>query len=119
MRFIERLATSLMLRLMRRRLVRKGFDVQKADKFLKLAVQDLEQSAEDALAWNKSEVETLSARLERRYDVGLAMNESANRAIAAKKAAGTERDIVQLTASQKLALKLQEETIQRAIRDHG
>jgi len=62
------------------------------------------------------EARILNDRLSRRYDPGQAVNEAANRAIAAKQAAG-ERSPDTLTAKQKLALQVQQQHLQRVIRD--
>lgn len=62
------------------------------------------------------EARILNDRLSRRYDPGMAVNEAANRAIAAKQAAG-ERSPDTLTDKQKLALQLQERTVAERIRN--
>ena len=61
------------------------------------------------------EARILNDRLSRRYDPGLAVNEAAKRAVNAKLAA-SERSPDNLTDKQKLALKLQEETLMERIR---
>lgn len=61
------------------------------------------------------EARILNDRLSRRYDPGMAVNEAANRAIQAKRAAG-ERSPDNLTDKQKLALKLQQDTVAERIR---
>lgn len=61
------------------------------------------------IKYQAGEVEMLEARLSRRFDPGMALNEAANRAMVQKQAA---RD-PQLTAGQLMALKVQEETVNR------
>lgn len=84
------------------------------------AVRHVSQTEQNAI-WNTvrkvvlyqaSEAEVLEMRLSRRYDIGMAMNEAANRAIAQKQAV---RD-PQLTGRQLVALKVQEEYLQRIVK---
>lgn len=59
--------------------------------------------------YQDTEAEFFKSRLERRYDIGLALNEAANRAIDAKK--------VYLTSNQRAALRLQQGTLQRWVNE--
>ena len=64
--------------------------------------------------WFHDETDILAARLTRRYDVGMAMNESTNRAIKAKAEMDLDPDpIRELTDKQKLALAFQEQYLKR------
>ncbi len=63
--------------------------------------------------WLTNETAIQSDRLARRFDLGLALNESANRAIAEKKALAEPR----LTDKQLAALKVQKEYLQRVVRN--
>lgn len=63
------------------------------------------------IEYQAGEVELLEDRLSRRFDIGMAMNEAANRAIAQKQAA---RD-PELTGRQKLALEFQKEYLQKVV----
>lgn len=112
---IEKLAAGVLVWFMRRRLERKGHDPQKAEGFLKRAICDVEAAAEDALVWNKTEIANLTPRLERRFDVGMAMNEAAQRAMQAKRENGTDREVQELSGTQKAALTFQQEYLQKLV----
>lgn len=67
--------------------------------------------------YQMSETEILTQRLGRRYDVGMAMNEATNRALKLKSELPTDpQPIRELTASQKMALKFQEEYLARIVK---
>lgn len=68
-------------------------------------------------AYQFTETEILTERLGRRYDVGMAMNEATNRALVLKAAMPTDpQPIRELTANQKMALKVQEQYLARIVK---
>lgn len=78
--------------------------------FLSAAKRELDQVETSVLAiieYRKSESDILNERLTRRFDVASAMNEAAQRAIAMKTAAKTDRDIQPLSGPQAMALEFQ------------
>jgi hypothetical protein len=66
-------------------------------------------------AYQATEADILNARLSRRFDPGMALNEAAERAIAAKKAAKAEHTIKELTPTQQKALEFQKQYLQRIV----
>lgn len=87
------------------------------DEVRRIAWREISAIRESILAhfdYQDREARILNDRLSRRYDPGQAVNEAANRAIAAKKAAG-EPSPDNLTEKQKLALRLQEQTVKERI----
>lgn len=93
--------------------IRRGWDATEARRIAKREIEAVPESILAHFVYQKSEADILSERLARRYDPGMALSEAANRAIAQKQAA---RD-PQLTSRQLAALKVQEETLNRAIRN--
>lgn len=73
-------------------------------------VKAVPETVDASLAYQNREQETLTVRLSRRYDIGMAMNEAANRAMADK---ATAR--LQLTPQQEAALKVQQDYLQRVV----
>lgn len=69
----------------------------------------------EAFSYHESEVKVLGERLGRRFDQGMALNEAANRAIAAKKTAETEGN--GLSSNQKAALEFQKQYLDRIVRN--
>lgn len=63
--------------------------------------------------YNASELSILTQRLGRRYDVAMALNEAANRALAAKKAA--KEHYFELSGFQQQALAVQKQQQQRTV----
>jgi len=92
-----------------------GFDVVETRRVAKREVDAIWDSLSAHLDYQTTEAQILNERLARRYDFGMAMNEAANRAIAAKKAAG-QPNPHNLTGFQERALELQKETLQRALK---
>ena len=74
----------------------------------------ISSNVQSFVKYQTDEAEILNARLSRRYDPGMAVNEAANRAIEAKKAA-REPSPDNLTAKQKMALEVQKQYLQRVI----
>ncbi len=73
------------------------------------------ETVEAGTSWQMNEQEVLKARLGRRYDLGMALNESANRALEAKAQAAVEAPI--LTTRQEAALKFQKDYLQRVVKN--
>ena len=76
-------------------------------------VNAVNESIRSSIEWHTSEVDILTARLTRRYDVGMAMNEATQRAMDARKAAWTDHDIIPMTGRQNAALAFQEMMLKR------
>lgn len=74
-------------------------------------VAEIPQNVREAMNYQDREQAVLKARLSRRFDLGLALNEAANRAIAEKQ----DLQKPQLSAKQQAALKFQEEYLQRVV----
>lgn len=72
----------------------------------------VQENIEAYASWLSSERAVLEARLNRRFDLGMALNESANRVIEAKKLA-REPNPDNLTGQQKAALEFQKQFLQR------
>ena len=75
----------------------------------------------ETLAWRRSEVDILTERLGRRYDVGMAINEATNRALEAKKIAKDQAlgevqgAVHQLSETQRKSMEFQKMMNQRII----
>lgn len=111
--FLNSLPGRIYIHFLVRGAIRQGWDATEARR---IAAREVAAAPESILAhfeYQRSEADILSERLARRYDPGMALSEAANRAIAQKQAA---RD-PQLTSRQLAALKVQEETLNRAIRN--
>ncbi len=109
--FIEKWSARVLVWALCRQAEGRNWDLQVARRVANREVRAISETIGAAACWHKSETEILTERLGRRYDLGMALSESANRAIAQKQAA---RD-PQLTERQKMALKVQEETLQRIV----
>lgn len=83
---------------------------EEAARIARREVDAIRDSLEGHFEFQASEQKILDARLSRRFDPGMALNEAATRAIAAKKEL---RD--QVSPSQKAALKVQQEYLQRIV----
>lgn len=111
---IERLARRLLIWAMDRRIAALcEFPPGNLYGVIEREVASIDTSIAVAAEWHFDEVEILTARLTRRYDVGMAMNEATQRAQAARRARGEEPDGPQLTANQKAALKFQVQYLKR------
>lgn len=92
--------------------VSHGLDREQAKGVIAREMAEIQTTAVKAFEFQLSEQNILSERLGRRYDLGMALNESANRALAQKKVAMTESEVPKLTGSQLAALKYQEKYLQ-------
>jgi hypothetical protein len=81
------------------------------EKHLQLELDGLYNMAATQAIWQRGEAEILDARLARRFDPGVALNEAFNRAVTAKRAL---RDLY--TDRQEAALKVQIDTLRRILR---
>jgi hypothetical protein len=93
-----------------------GLEREQTKKLIAREMDEIQITAVKAFEFQLSEQNILSERLGRRYDLGMALNESANRALAAKKAAKTEGEVPKLTGSQLAALRYQEKYLQDIVR---
>lgn len=81
-------------------------------RLVKRELTGIDENIEAYRSWLASEQTVLEARLNRRFDLGLALNESANRVIEAKKLA-REANPDNLTDKQKMALEVQRAYLKR------
>lgn len=81
-------------------------------------INDLPAIIREAVTFQKTEQQILSDRLGRSYDLGMALNESANRAIAQKQKAKQEAaGIMPLTDRQQMAFEYQKQYLQKIVRE--
>lgn len=93
-----------------------GYDVAETRRIVDREVKAIFDSLSGHLDYQYTEAGILNERLARRYDFSMAINEAANRAIAAKKAAG-QPNPHNLSNFQEASLKAQKETLQRALKN--
>lgn len=82
------LAERALVNIYLRRSARQGWNLPRAHQFVHDALVAIDTDLEAMSLFHKSEQQILSERLGRRYDPGAALNEAAERALAAKRAAG-------------------------------
>lgn len=95
----------------------RGWDPQVALNVTKQEANAIWGSVRKVITYRAGEVELLEDRLSRRYDIGMAMNEATNRAIAQKQEARQSESGLGLTDRQKLALKFQQEHLNRIVKN--
>lgn len=94
-----------------------GWDASDAWRIAKRELAAVPDSMNGHFAWLVSEREIITARLVRRFDIGLAMNEATNRALEERARLIAEEGISPeptpiLSETQRAALKFQEEYLQ-------
>lgn len=89
-----------------------GWDVGKARDVARREVWAVPESIRAYFLHQKTEADILTERLGRRYDLGSALNEAANRAMEDKR---VQREAQPLTATQEAALKVQREYLQHIV----
>lgn len=94
----------------------RGFDKAETKRIAVRELWVIPESIHRHFDFQDREQAILKERLGRRYDLGLALCESANRALAEKKATNTEHEVIPLSAKQQAALKFQEEYLQRIVK---
>jgi hypothetical protein len=113
--FLRRQAGRAYVALLVREAKERGFEPVKARRLAWSEVAAIPDTLVAHFDYQKSEATILSERLARRFDPGMAVNEAAQRAIAAKKAAG-QPSPDNLTDKQRLGLELQEQHLKEVIR---
>lgn len=113
---IEKYAARVFTWALVRQAERRGLNLHTARAVAQREVAAISATIRESECWQMDEQRILTERLGRRYDLGMAMNESANRALEAKKAAKAGADVPRLTAGQEAALKVQQETLERIVR---
>ena len=96
-------------------LIQEGMGAGKPKQAAARIAEQVVAGIAEAVRWQDGEQAILAERLSKRYDLGMALNESANRAMVAKRAAKTAEDAPQLTAAQLKALEFQKQFLQRVV----
>lgn len=95
---------------------RRGWDV-KAIQHVSMQEQNrIWDEVRRIVVWRESEAVRHEERLARRFDLGMALNEGANRAMAEKKTLGEHATAAGLTDKQRLALEVQAQYLNRVVR---
>ncbi len=93
----------------------RGIDLALARPSAQHFVERAKTDAMDAATWKHGEARIQQDRLSKRFDIGAALNEGANRAIGEKKALEQHAADSGLTSRQLAALKFQQEYLQRVV----
>lgn len=114
MNLIERLARRLLIWALDRRIARLcDFPPGNLYQVIDREIHAIEFSIATAAEWQWDETKILVDRLTRRYDVGMAMNESTLRAREARAKQGLDPEGPQLTGKQLQALAFQQQYLKR------
>lgn len=113
MRF-RRLLIKVILWTLKREAKAKGWNLKWSDKIADEEISAAIQNWRERLIYGKGEAWITAERLDRRFDLGMTLNEVANRAIASKAEARKEQIV--LSSRQLAALKAQEEYLACVVR---
>lgn len=108
---ITRVTSYLLSHLLLRQAIRAGRDKHEAKRIIDRELASILDTVSAHFIFQKHETVILTERLRRRYDIGLAMNESTQRAQKLREADGA-KDTPILSASQLKALKFQQQYLQ-------
>lgn len=93
----------------------RGFDKTETKRIAVRELWAIPESIHRHFDFQDREQVILKERLGRRYDLGLALCESANRAIKEKAKDGTFHEVIPLTAKQEAALEVQKKYLQNIV----
>lgn len=93
-----------------------GWDLGRTRTLANEYVGDVPKAIRDSLSFHAREVEAQVPRLNRRMDIGMALNEAANRAMDEKKTLREHAKDSGLTGSQLKALEFQEQYLKGIVR---
>lgn len=114
---IRKLLINLLVWTLAREAKRKGWDRVKANESARKQVVESIQNWREQVLYGQREDFITAARLNRRFDPGMTLNEVTNRAIAQKQAARVQENGPQLSYTQLAALKVQKEYLERVARN--
>ena len=110
--YIRRLVASIYVWALCREAESEGRDLEDARRIFRREVDAVPESYAYHRAYQDGEQAILEERLSRRYDLGMALNEAAQRAIADKAVA---REAPKLSANQLKALEFQKDYLKRLV----
>lgn len=114
MNWIRRAAECVLIWCICREAEKRGVDLGIMRTSARHYVERAWGDALDSASFHRTEVEILEARLRRRYDPGMALNEAANRAMQDKAAA---RQAIPLSSKQLAALEVQKQYLDRIVKN--
>ena len=101
-------------------LVKDGHPPETAARIVDREIKAISEDYRSTFAWEKSEQRILEDRLNRRYDLGSALNEAANRALAGKaKDNPLNWQTPSMSGSQAAALEYQKKYLENIVKNGG
>lgn len=118
-RWMLKKAASVVVRCVTTELVQHGYAAETASRIVNREVDAVAKDYLKTFSWEKSEQQIMEARLNRRYDLGSALNEAANRAIAEKAKDSHLARSHSMSGSQAAALEYQKKYLENIVKNGG